>query len=93
MSRYYYTTEAAHRLGCGVQEAWRILKREGVEAIGSEPRDDGGGKLLVWRAVDVERVREHRRRMTGRQRAIQGRILAGILKRRAKREARCGGTC
>lgn len=85
MSRYYYTTDAAKRLRCGVQEAWRILRREGVQPIGSEPRDDGGGKLLVWRAADVEQVRERRRKWSMSHRRTQALIRAGIERRRAKR--------
>lgn len=78
--RYYTTVEVAELFKKSNQYAWWVMHNYGYQPLGRDVR------TLVWRGEDVRRVHKLLQ-MSGRQRATQERILQGIQRRKAKREA------
>jgi uncharacterized protein YecT (DUF1311 family) len=88
MSRYLNTEEARQALGvASLQRAWRVLRDAGVERLGRDEKVGPGRPFNVYRAADVERVVRMRAARTPAERRRIASIVAGIARRKAKREA------
>ena len=78
--RYYTTVEIAELWNKSVNYAWYAMHHYGATPLGKD------GYTLVWRGDDVRRI-HNVIRTDGRERARRGHILAGIHRRKAKRDA------
>ena len=78
--RYYTTTEIAELWGKSTWYVRYMMLQYGATPLGTDER------TLVWRGDDARRIGQIVQ-MTGKHRARNATILAGIIRRRAKREA------
>ena len=88
MTRYVNTEEARQVLGLpSIGRAWRVLRDAGVVRLGRDEKVGPGGPFNVYRAADVERVVRARAERSPAERRRIAAIVAGIARRKAKREA------